>query len=99
MGARGRRNEGACHDRTARVRMTEEVAIALAEGRAVVALESTIISHGMPWPRNAEVALQVERAVRETGAVPATVAVIDGGLCAGSERRRRWSGWRATRRS
>jgi len=65
------------------VHMTDEVATALAQGRAVVALESTIISHGMPWPRNAEVALQVEQAVRDQGAVPATIAVIDGHLCAG----------------
>ncbi|MGB3554350.1 MAG: pseudouridine-5'-phosphate glycosidase [Jannaschia sp.] len=63
--------------------MTDEVAMALAQGRAVVALESTIISHGMPWPRNAEVALAVEQAVRDEGAVPATVAMIDGRVCAG----------------
>lgn len=68
---------------TAPVRLTDEVATALAQGRPVVALESTIISHGMPWPRNAEVALEVERVVRDGGAVPATVAVIDGELCAG----------------
>jgi pseudouridine-5'-phosphate glycosidase len=63
--------------------MTQEVADALADGRPVVALESTIVSHGMPWPRNAAVAAEVEAAVREEGAVPATVAVIDGGLRAG----------------
>lgn len=60
------------------IRLSEDVAAALAEGRPVVALESTIISHGMPWPRNAEVAAEVEAAVRAEGAVPATVAVIDG---------------------
>jgi pseudouridine-5'-phosphate glycosidase len=60
-----------------------EVAQALTEGRPVVALESTIISHGMPWPRNAETALAVERTVREAGAVPATIAVLDGRLKAG----------------
>ena len=60
-----------------------EVAAALAEGRPVVALESTIISHGMPWPRNAETALRVEAEVRAHGAVPATIAVIDGRLKAG----------------
>lgn len=65
------------------VQMSDEVATALAQGRAVVALESTIISHGMPWPRNAEVAMQVEQTVRDAGAVPATIAVIDGRLCAG----------------
>lgn len=66
-----------------RIETTEEVADALAEGRPVVALESTIVSHGMPWPRNAEVALEVEAAVRAGGAVPATVAVIDGAVRAG----------------
>ena len=60
-----------------------EVAQALAEGRPVVALESTIISHGMPYPQNVETALNVERIVREHGAVPATIAVIGGRLKAG----------------
>lgn len=60
-----------------------DVADALRHGRPVVALESTIISHGMPWPQNAETAFRVEAAVREHGAVPATVAVIDGRLKAG----------------
>lgn len=60
-----------------------EVATALAEGRPVVALESTIISHGMPWPRNVDTALAVEAAVRAGCAVPATIAVIDGRLRAG----------------
>ena len=60
-----------------------EVADALHHGRPVVALESTIISHGMPWPQNLETALRVEAAVREHGAVPATVAVIGGRLRAG----------------
>lgn len=55
-----------------------EVAEALATGRAVVALESTIISHGMPYPQNEEMAIEVEGIVRAGGAVPATVAVIDG---------------------
>ncbi|MEZ5178108.1 MAG: pseudouridine-5'-phosphate glycosidase [Acidimicrobiales bacterium] len=55
-----------------------EVAEALAAGRAVVALESTIISHGLPRPRNLEVAAQIEAAVRAEGAVPATVAVVGG---------------------
>ncbi len=63
-----------------------EVADALRHGRPVVALESTIISHGMPWPQNAETALAVEQAVREHGAVPATIAVIDGRLKAGLAR-------------
>ena len=60
-----------------------EVDQALAEGRPVVALESTIISHGMPYPQNVETALNVERIVREHGAVPATIAVIGGRLKAG----------------
>ena len=64
-------------------RLSEEVADARAEGRAVVALESTIVSHGMPWPRNAEVARAVEDVVRASGAVPATCAVIGGRLRAG----------------
>ena len=55
-----------------------EVAEALAGGRPVVALESTIISHGLPRPRNLEVARQAEEAVREAGAVPATIAVVAG---------------------
>lgn len=55
-----------------------EIAAALAAGRAVVALESTLISHGLPAPLNRETACAAERAVRETGAVPATVAVLDG---------------------
>lgn len=60
------------------IRVSDEVAAAVAEGRAVVALESTIISHGLPRPRNLEVARAVERAVREAGAVPATVGVVGG---------------------
>jgi pseudouridine-5'-phosphate glycosidase len=56
----------------------DEVRGALAEGRAVVALESTIISHGLPRPDNARLAREFEQAVRDGGAVPATVAVIDG---------------------
>ena len=60
-----------------------EVADALADGRPVVALESTIISHGMPYPQNVETALKVEQIIRENGAVPATIAVIGGRLKAG----------------
>jgi pseudouridine-5'-phosphate glycosidase len=51
---------------------------AIQQGRPVVALESTIISHGMPWPKNVETALKVEQAVREQGAVPATIAIRNG---------------------
>ena len=60
-----------------------EVAQAVAQGKPVVALESTIISHGMPYPQNVETALQVERIIRENGAVPATIAVLGGRLKAG----------------
>ena len=60
-----------------------EVAAALAAGKPVVALESTIISHGMPYPQNVQTALQVERIIRDNGAVPATIAVIGGRLKAG----------------
>lgn len=60
-----------------------DVAAALAAGRPVVALESTIISHGMPWPQNAETARAVEAEVRAHGAVPATIAVLGGRLKAG----------------
>ncbi|MGM9605131.1 MAG: pseudouridine-5'-phosphate glycosidase [Faecousia sp.] len=60
-----------------------EVAEALASGKSVVALESTIISHGMPYPQNVETALNVEKIIRENGAVPATIAIIGGRLKAG----------------
>ena len=63
--------------------ITPEIAKALEEGRPVVALESTIISHGMPYPRNVETARQVEQIVRENGAVPATIAILKGRLKAG----------------
>lgn len=58
--------------------VSAEVASALAAGEPVLALESTIISHGMPWPANHETALRAERLVRSLGAVPATVAILDG---------------------
>ena len=57
-----------------------EVAAAVAAGKPVVALESTIISHGMPYPQNVETALNVEKIIRENGAVPATIAIIGGRL-------------------
>jgi len=60
-----------------------EVKEALAAGKPVVALESTIISHGMPYPQNVETALKVESIIRENGAVPATIAVLGGRLKAG----------------
>jgi len=61
----------------------DEVAEAIANGKPVVALESTIISHGMPYPQNVETALKVEQVVRDNGAVPATIAIIGGRLKAG----------------
>jgi pseudouridine-5'-phosphate glycosidase len=64
-----------------------EVAQALEEGRGVVALESTIISHGLPRPRNLEVAAQIEEAIRGEGAVPATIAVIEGRVHVGLDAR------------
>ena len=63
--------------------ISPEVKAALEAGKPVVALESTIISHGMPYPQNVETALNVEKIIRENGAVPATIAVIKGRLKAG----------------
>ena len=66
--------------------LAPEVAEALENGRPVVALESTIISHGMPYPKNVETAMLVEKTIRDNGAVPATIAVIGGRLKAGLSR-------------
>ena len=66
--------------------VSPEVREALSSGKPVVALESTIISHGMPSPQNVETALNVERIIRENGAVPATIAIIGGKLKAGLSR-------------
>ena len=66
--------------------ISPEVKAALDEGKPVVALESTIISHGMPYPKNVETALRVEQTIRDNGAVPATIAVIGGRLKAGLSR-------------
>lgn len=60
------------------LKISEEVRNALEQGKPVVALESTIISHGMPYPDNVKTALTVEKTVRENGAVPATIAIIKG---------------------
>lgn len=65
------------------ITLSPEVAAARAQARPIVALESTIITHGMPYPRNLETAQAVEAAVRQAGAVPATIAVLDGQLHAG----------------
>ena len=63
--------------------ISQEVKEALEAGKPVVALESTIISHGMPYPQNVETALKVEQTIRDNGAVPATIAIIGGRLKAG----------------
>lgn len=66
--------------------LTDEVREALENNRPVVALESTIIAHGMPYPRNVETALRVEEVIRENGAVPATIAILKGRLKVGLTR-------------
>lgn len=63
--------------------LSPEVAAARAAGKPVVALESTIISHGMPYPQNVQTAREVEQLIRDAGAVPATIAIIDGRICIG----------------
>jgi pseudouridylate synthase len=65
------------------VKLSADVSMAIAAGKPVVALESTIIAHGMPFPQNLEMAQKVEAVIRDFGAVPATIAVIDGELSAG----------------
>jgi pseudouridylate synthase len=65
------------------IQLSPEVAAAQAEGRPVVALESTIIAHGMPWPQNLQTAREVEDVIRAEGAVPATIAVIGGRIRVG----------------
>jgi pseudouridine-5'-phosphate glycosidase len=60
-----------------------EVAAARSAGRPIVALESTIISHGMPYPQNVQTARKVEQIIRDAGAVPATIAIMDGRICIG----------------
>ncbi len=68
------------------LRVAPEVQSALSQGAPVVALESTIISHGMPYPKNVETALAVEAIVRDNGAIPATIAVIGGKITVGISR-------------
>lgn len=65
------------------IKLTQEIHSAIAMGKPVVALESTIIAHGMPFPQNLAMAQEVEQTVRDAGAIPATIAVIDGELRAG----------------
>ncbi len=68
---------------TPKLSVHPEVAEAIAAGEPVVALESTIISHGLPRPANLEIALQIEAVVRTHGAVPATIGIVDGRICVG----------------
>ena len=68
-----------------RLNISEEVQEALASGRPVVALESTIVAHGMPYPQNLETAKHLESIIREGGAVPATIAVINGRIQVGCD--------------
>jgi len=65
------------------LQLSSEVRQALEDGKPVVALESTIIAHGMPYPKNVETAMEVEKVVRNNGAVPATIAIINGTLKVG----------------
>jgi pseudouridylate synthase len=67
------------------IKFSKEVAAAIADKKSIVALESTIISHGLPRPRNLSVAQEVEAIVRATGAVPATIAILDGEIHVGLE--------------
>ena len=62
---------------------TQEIQNALAENKPIVALESTVIAHGLPYPQNIETAFSLEKIVRENGAIPATIAVFDGEFCVG----------------
>ena len=64
---------------------SKEVTEAMKAGKPIVALESTIISHGMPYPQNVEMANTVEQIIREEGAVPATIAIMDGKIKIGLE--------------
>ena len=68
------------------LKISDEVAEAIKTGKPIVALESTIISHGMPYPRNVETALNVERIVRENGAIPATICIIGGKITVGASK-------------
>lgn len=69
------------------LRFSEEVQSALIEKRPIVALESTIISHGMPYPQNLETAIAVENIVRANGATPATIAIMNGSCCVGLDKK------------
>ena len=68
------------------LKISPEVKEAFVNNNQVVALESTIISHGMPYPKNAETALECEQIIWDAGAIPATIAIIKGVLCVGLSR-------------
>jgi len=70
-----------------KIKFSEEAAEAIENKKPVVALESTVIAHGLPYPENLETALKLENAVRENGAIPATIAVFDGKFCVGLNER------------
>src|SRR5437762_11035874 len=65
------------------INFSSEISDALSDDRAIVALESTVIAHGLPYPQNLDTALKLEGIVRENGAVPATIAVVEGEFCVG----------------
>lgn len=65
------------------MKYSSEVKSAIKSGKPIVALESTIISHGFPYPQNVELAQKVESIIRQQGVVPATVALIKGNICVG----------------
>ena len=65
------------------LKFSEEISAALAGKKPIVALESTVIAHGLPFPQNIETAISLEKQVRENGAIPATIAVFDGEFCVG----------------
>ena len=69
-----------------KIRVSEEVSVAIDQHQPVVALESTVIAHGLPHPQNLETALKCEAIVRESGAIPATIAVFGGEFCVGLDR-------------
>src|SRR5215472_11667407 len=71
------------HSTPAYLTIAEEVRVALADGRAVVALESTVIAHGLPYPTNIEAARAMEEAIRSEGVIPATIGLIDGQIVVG----------------
>ena len=68
-----------------KINFNEEIAGALHFERPIVALESTVISHGLPHPRNLDTASELEQIIREAGAIPATIAMFDGEIFAGSQ--------------